>query len=236
MSVIIRVEFNNQNWNGQCQNADRDRRLSRCRKSVVDTGYNVTEEGQCNAQCWEKSLCSDYTWHSRIGNFGEKATGDAYFVYRDVVDNTLVLWGKSKIREAKGDLLYFERFKPLSENAQVRGLTYQDLENIGVPKWGSGTFRYISDETANALNSLISEADETLADPSEEYWDIEGRQLLKRHVTKERSRKLIKAFKAKLTDFSCTVCGFSFERTYGNLGAGFVEAHHTIPIGTLEAQ
>lgn len=235
MSVIIRAAFNNQNWNGQCQNADRDRRLFQCHESVISTGYKVTKAGKCAAQCWEQSLCSNYTWHSTTGNFGERATGDAYFVYRDI-DQTLVLWGKSEIKKAEGSSLTFKKFKPLSENAQVRGLTYQYLEEVGVPKWGSGTFRYISDKTSDVLNALISEADETLADPSEEYWDIEGRQLLKRHVTKERSRRLIKAFKAQLIDFSCTVCGFSFEHTYGNLGVGFVEAHHTVPIGALTVQ
>jgi len=235
MSVIIRTAFNNQNWNGQCLNADRDRRLFQCHESVINTGYNITQTGQCAAKCWEQSLCSSYAWHSTTGDFGERATGDAYFVYRDV-DQTLVLWGKSKIQKIEGNTLKFKKFKPLSENEKVTGLTYQYLEEVGVPKWRSGTFRYISDETANVLDSLIAEADETLSDLSEEYCDIEGRQFLKRHVTKERSSKIIKAFKAQLTEFSCSVCGFSFEKTYGNLGIGFIEAHHTIPIGALTLQ
>lgn len=147
-----------------------------------------------------------------------------------------MLWGQSEIKKAEGNPLTFKRFKPLSESEPVRGLTYQYLENIGVPRWGSGTFRYISAEVANTLDTLISVADGTFVDPSEEPWDTEGRSLLKRHVTKERSSKLIRAFKAQLTDYSCTVCGFSFQRAYGTLGAGFIEAHHTIPIATLTEQ
>lgn len=235
MAVIIRTAFNNQSWNGQCQNADRDRRLFQCHEAVIDIGYKVTKTGQCAAQCWEQSLCSTYVWHSTTGDFGERATGDVYFVYRDI-DQSLVLWGKSEIKKAEGNSLTFKRFKPLSESEQVRGLTYQYFENIGVPRWGSGTFRYISAEAANTLDTLISVADGTFVDPSEETWDTEGRSLLKRHVTRERSAKLIRAFKAQLTDYSCTVCGFSFQRAYGSLGAGFIEAHHTIPIATLTEQ
>ena len=234
MAIIIRVAFNNQHWNGQCQNADRDRRLFQCHKSIIDTGYKVTKKGQCAAQCWEQNLCSTYTWHYNK-NFGERAFGRAYFVYRDV-DQTLVLWGTSEISEVEGNLLTFKKFKPLSENEQVQGLTYQYLEDIGVARWGSGTFRYLDEKTADVLDSLIAETKGTLADPSEDTWDNEGRALLKRHITKERSAKLIRAFKAKLTDFSCEICGFSFQKTYGALGAGFIEAHHTIPISTLTEQ
>ena len=157
MAVIIRTVFNNQNWNGQCQNADRDCRLFKCQKAVVDIGYKITKDGQCAAQCWEQSLCSNYAWHLTTGNFSERATGRVYFVYPDV-DKTLVLWGKSEIMKADGNALTFKKFKPLSENKQVRGLTYQVLEGIGVPEWRAGTFRYIFDKTVDALDSLISEA------------------------------------------------------------------------------
>jgi hypothetical protein len=235
MAVIVRTVFNNQSWNGQCQNADRDRRLFQCRAAVIDIDYKLKKSGQCAAPCWEQNLCSTYVWYSTTGDFGERATGNVYFVYRDI-DQSLVLWGKSEIKKAEGKSLTFKKFKPLSEGEQVRGLTYKYLEDIGVPKWGSGTFRYISDEVANTLDALISVADGTFADPSEEAWDTEGRSLLRRHVTKERSAKLIRVFKAQLTDYSCAVCGFSFQRAYGTLGAGFIEAHHTTPIATLTEQ
>ncbi|MFZ5534104.1 MAG: HNH endonuclease [Pseudomonadota bacterium] len=235
MAIIIRTAFNNQDWSGQCGNADRDRRLFQCRESVVNTGYKVTKAGRCTAECWEQSLCSQYSWYSTTGEFGDRAVGRVYFIHRDV-DQTLVLWGKSLIKAAEGNELSFKKFKPFPDSKRVRGLTYKDLNEIGVPAWRSGTFRYISDETADALDSLILEFHETLADPAEESWDIEGRKSLRRHVTRERSEKLIKDFKARLTDFTCSVCGFSFETVYGDLGLGFIEAHHTIPIATLTAQ
>ena len=31
----------------------------------------------------------------------------------------------------------------------------------------------------------------------------------------------------------CEICGFSFEKTYGELGKNFIEAHHKKPISQL---
>lgn len=234
MPIIIRTTFNNQDWNGQCQNADRDRRLFQCCKAIVNVQFNITKSGQCTAECWEQSLCSNYSWYAKT-NFGDRALGRAYFIYRDI-DQTFVLWGKSTIKTAEDDSLHFRKFKPLPEASQVRGLNYKDLEQIGVPKWGSGTFRYISEETANILDSLVLSSDEPVADAAEEFWSMEGRKLLKRHITKERSPILIKTFKSQLKDFSCSACGFSFEKVYGKLGNKFIEAHHTTPISSLMTQ
>ena len=61
----------------------------------------------------------------------------------------------------------------------------------------------------------------------------EGRAELRVHLRRERSRKLVADFKATLTDFRCRSCGFDFEQVYGHLGAGYVEAHHTIPVAFL---
>lgn len=61
----------------------------------------------------------------------------------------------------------------------------------------------------------------------------EGETKLNQHKRKERSSKLIKDFKNQLTDYSCVICGFSFEEFYGPLGKDYIEAHHLIPISSL---
>ena len=61
----------------------------------------------------------------------------------------------------------------------------------------------------------------------------EGKTKLSFHKKKERSSKLVKAFKKQLTDYSCAVCGFSFEDFYGALGCEYIEAHHIVPVSTL---
>jgi predicted restriction endonuclease len=68
----------------------------------------------------------------------------------------------------------------------------------------------------------------------------EGRQLYVRHRKLERNAKVAKAAKNKRLkqtgDLRCDVCGFSFKKRYGPLGAGFIEAHHTVPISQFKGQ
>jgi hypothetical protein len=47
----------------------------------------------------------------------------------------------------------------------------------------------------------------------------EGRQVLRAHLIRERSARLVREFKAQLKDFSCAACGFDFRNIYGELGA-----------------
>lgn len=62
----------------------------------------------------------------------------------------------------------------------------------------------------------------------------EGRLLAYFHRARERDPKLrakkIKAVLAGGGQLRCEVCGFSFAETYGNLGAGYIEVHHTLPL------
>ena len=61
----------------------------------------------------------------------------------------------------------------------------------------------------------------------------EGKATLRIHLRRERSKKLIEAFKATLSDPSCEACGMRFSEVYGDLGAGYIEAHHKVPVSTL---
>jgi len=58
----------------------------------------------------------------------------------------------------------------------------------------------------------------------------EGGKRLVAHLRTERNSRLAQEVKRswllKDPHLKCVVCGFSFLRTYGDLGAGFVEAHH----------
>jgi hypothetical protein len=52
-----------------------------------------------------------------------------------------------------------------------------------------------------------------LIDASEqEFSDLEGQLSLRAHLRRERSRKLVREFKATLSSFACAVCDFDFER------------------------
>lgn len=58
---------------------------------------------------------------------------------------------------------------------------------------------------------------------------------LREHKRVERNRKLAEQAK-KLHGYTCQACGFDFEKHYGDIGHGFIEAHHLTPLHTLKGQ
>jgi hypothetical protein len=241
MGMIIRVAFNNRDWKGKCTNVKDDKRFFKCSMEVVRTGYKIGKNGNCVSKaCWEQHLCKKYRWRNNHGNFKRARAKEPVFFVFPHVDNSLVLWGMSKIKEVKGNEIYFDEFEPLPPEIWVRGLSSKKL--IG-KHWGSGFFRYIGPDKEAKLKNLIKESklkwikskDETFEDSIEtEITDKEGKKILRKHLVRERSSKLVSAFKKSLPSYKCWVCGFDFQETYGKIGEGFIEAHHTIPVSSLD--
>ena len=67
-----------------------------------------------------------------------------------------------------------------------------------------------------------------------EHEEQEGEKTLRLHKKSERSARLVAAFKARLESHDCSVCGFGFENAYGDLGAAYIECHHTKPISQMK--
>lgn len=66
----------------------------------------------------------------------------------------------------------------------------------------------------------------------------EGKEKLRIHLIKERNRNLVQLAKERWArqnsgDISCSICSFSFSETYGDIGKGYIEAHHLLPLGVL---
>lgn len=71
--------------------------------------------------------------------------------------------------------------------------------------------------------------------PEEDEGSVkEGRLLFRRHRIRERDRSVVKKKKAQVLKatghLACEGCGFDFEAAYGELGEGFIECHHTVPL------
>ena len=66
----------------------------------------------------------------------------------------------------------------------------------------------------------------------------EGKEQYRLHKKLDRDSTLGKKAKLyrldKVGELRCDVCEFSFSDTYGELGAGFIEAHHTVPVSELK--
>ena len=71
-------------------------------------------------------------------------------------------------------------------------------------------------------------------DEEDDYSAPEGRLLLRRHRSRERNRALrqrkIKAALRQGSQLTCEICGFDFERVYGDRGSGYIECHHVVPL------
>ncbi len=69
---------------------------------------------------------------------------------------------------------------------------------------------------------------------------FEGKLQEHRHKKRERSRALIEQAKslemAKHGYLKCACCRFDFSDTYGEVGEGFIEAHHIKPVSTLDIE
>ena len=62
----------------------------------------------------------------------------------------------------------------------------------------------------------------------------EGKEKYRLHRDIERNSKIAKTAKEKRIfktgRLQCDVCSFDFKETYGQLGEGFIEAHHKVPV------
>lgn len=67
------------------------------------------------------------------------------------------------------------------------------------------------------------------------YPGHENRKRVRSHLVRERRPHLATHCKQR-DNHECQVCGFHFETMYGPLGRDFAEAHHLVPLATLNRQ
>jgi 5-methylcytosine-specific restriction protein A len=65
--------------------------------------------------------------------------------------------------------------------------------------------------------------------------DVEDGTKLREHKRIERNQTLAKKVK-KLQGYKCSACGFDFEKKYGEIGKGFIEAHHLTPVYKIKGK
>jgi 5-methylcytosine-specific restriction protein A len=66
----------------------------------------------------------------------------------------------------------------------------------------------------------------------------EGKIVERTHKARERNTQVIQIakenFKIRHGKLFCEVCGFDFERAYGQIGKDFIEGHHTIAVSEMQ--
>ncbi len=114
---------------------------------------------------------------------------------------------------------------------------FQDtVVNISVPTNSADLINFVDEIFSLAdIRSRADALDPNIPNYREGF--PEGKLKEKMHKYKERS-SAITAMAKRMTlqregRLVCKICGFDFKQKYGEIGEGFIEAHHTVPISDL---
>jgi len=139
---------------------------------------------------------------------------------------------RERVQSTKFDLIHDGRRYPPKEVVRVASEIAGDTVDIfyGGPETNGFLKRrgfVVVGKDGILLASKPQEEEDEVAFP-------EGAQVYRRHLARERSAKAVKIAKEQRMreegDLRCDVCGFSFVQAYGEHGAGFIEAHHNVPL------
>ena len=115
--------------------------------------------------------------------------------------------------------------KPKYYPFNTHGNSLRTVQGIYLARATAGLIRIL--HRALQLQEVVPEAADAGIDPHDEY--IEARRLTSERYFFARHPTLIKRAKERAGGI-CEVCGFNFSTKYGDLGAGYCEVHHLIPL------
>jgi len=85
----------------------------------------------------------------------------------------------------------------------------------------------------DAISLPEDSSDQQPDEEDEEKQRLEGRlteaKVLRRQRNRQARQQCLEA-----SGYKCYICGFDFEKTYGEIGKGFLEVHHTKPLATYD--
>jgi len=164
MAIIIRHQFNNQDWAGPCQHPGQDSRCYECFQPNVAIASPRWGDSVCSGNCWERYLRTDFRWGcAPKGNvFGRRLNpgDDAFLVHRQTYTSPRLytLWAVARVKSIdvhprNVDGFAFMEFQPFDPLPRWEpDLQAEDL--VGKP-WGQGNHRFISEAQAARIRSLI---------------------------------------------------------------------------------
>lgn len=92
-------------------------------------------------------------------------------------------------------------------------------------------------KNARRKHWIIGGAESSAVLQNDEEAFAEGHEILALHRKKERNRRAVNRKKAVVIaetgSLRCEVCEFDFQSVYGELGSGFAECHHRVPLAQL---
>jgi 5-methylcytosine-specific restriction protein A len=149
----------------------------------------------------------------------------------------------SKFRNPNGVSMKIYNLKRFDPDYKGAGLTRGNhLEEVVWNEFASDPVRLaaVAEAIRKGAAEVIAEpkvlpATDVEIDPDEEFQ--EGAVLTRLHKRRERDPKASAKKKAAVLHetgkLQCEACGFNFAATYGDLGIGFAECHHRLPLASL---
>lgn len=153
---------------------------------------------------------------------------------------------QEKFRNANGVNLKLGNFKYFDPDYEGQGLKGGSKLDKAVLEEFYGN-RELLKSIANKIKSTVentSVIEKLYSIPNEEeeiqHSVKEGKVIYKLHKLRERDSKINKKKKEvylkKHGKLNCEVCDFDFYEFYGEIGKGFIEAHHRIPLSEINGE
>lgn len=115
-------------------------------------------------------------------------------------------------------------YSSYSEGFRGKEDIFYSVEGIGNGIWG------LNEYSANRDNVDLTEDDSSFP---------EGKKRLRLHIYRERNSRVIREAKERFKQshngkLFCEICDFDYSQKYGELGKGYIEGHHIVPVSELE--
>ena len=197
---------------------------------ITDLGYNIAKKRFGNIQpCYAPARASEY--QCRLVGYIEHVKVEIETFGNVKKSTTVIIDGKPCKSAAEACQILENRTNislPRKRESAPR-VIYNMAIDFGFELYWEGKILQSNNtpEIQHPSEMPIPEEDDEEAFP-------EGKEVYRLHRLKERKVKVVDlAKKRKLVNdplLHCQVCNFSFAQAYGELGNGFIEAHHTIPL------
>ncbi|HPT72559.1 MAG TPA: HNH endonuclease [Candidatus Cloacimonadota bacterium] len=131
--------------------------------------------------------------------------------------------------------LKLQNFKRLDPTYDGKGLQAGNKMEEEIWNQFANDHEYLKNISQSIISTINKQINDNMikesSDEEEEF--PEGNVLYRIHKYRERNSKITLKAKSNAIlqgKFYCEICGFSFPVTYGELGIGYIECHHTLPL------
>lgn len=160
---------------------------------------------------------------------------------KEIIESLKELEGKATLEEIY-DQIEKRGIKKLTKSFKntVRGIIYRASSDSKHFKGKEDLFYSVDGKGKGRWGIREYEVTEAAVDLTEDDEGFpEGKKKLRLHIYRERNSKVIREAKERFKrnhhgKVHCEVCDFDYSSKYGELGEGYIEGHHIIPVSELD--